>query len=117
MPCAALRDSIKEVKGEATPFSITGSLPLVADLKREGFGAWSYRRELRSCTHHAHAAAFGVVPCSCARAPFPRACVPDLQIVGFGLSSTYHADNEYCLLSDMKNAVRVMACCVARLSE
>ena len=40
----------------------------------------------------------------------------DLQIVGFGLSSTYHADNEYCLLSDMKAAVRVMACCVARLS-
>ena len=40
-PCAALRDSIKEVKGEATPFSITSSLPLVADLKREGFGAYT----------------------------------------------------------------------------
>lgn len=25
----------------------------------------------------------------------------DLQIIGFGLSKTYHADNEFCLLSDM----------------
>lgn len=74
---AALRDSIEEVRGTATPFSITGSLPLVADLKREGF---------------------------------------DLQIVGFGLSSTYHADNEYCKLTDMKSCVRVLACCVARLN-
>ena len=28
----------------------------------------------------------------------------DLQIVGFGQSSVYHGDNEYCLLSDMEKA-------------
>ena len=31
----------------------------------------------------------------------------DLQISGFGLSSTYHADNEYVLLSDMMDAFQV----------
>jgi len=25
----------------------------------------------------------------------------DIQMIGFGLSARYHADNEYCLLSDM----------------
>jgi len=32
----------------------------------------------------------------------------DLQITGFGLSSTYHADNEYVLLSDIKDAFLVL---------
>ena len=31
----------------------------------------------------------------------------DLQISGFGLSSTYHADNEYALLSDMTDAFQI----------
>jgi len=31
----------------------------------------------------------------------------DLQISGFGLSSTYHADNEYSLLSDMTDAFQI----------
>uniref|UniRef100_A0A7S1ZWB0 Peptidase M20 dimerisation domain-containing protein n=1 Tax=Trieres chinensis TaxID=1514140 RepID=A0A7S1ZWB0_TRICV len=32
----------------------------------------------------------------------------DVQITGFGLSKTYHADNEYVLLSDMRDAFRIL---------
>ena len=31
----------------------------------------------------------------------------DLQLIGFGLSSTYHANDEYCLLSDMEAGIKV----------
>jgi acetylornithine deacetylase len=37
-----------------------------------------------------------------------RASGYDIQLIGFGLMSTYHADNEYCLLSDMKDAMLIM---------
>ncbi|KAN0023054.1 hypothetical protein ACTFIU_009137 [Dictyostelium citrinum] len=33
----------------------------------------------------------------------------DIQITGFGKEETYHADNEYALLSDFKNAVKILA--------
>ena len=33
----------------------------------------------------------------------------------FGLSSTYHADNEYCLLSDMKNALEILSNFVSKI--
>jgi acetylornithine deacetylase len=36
----------------------------------------------------------------------------DVQLTGFGLSSTYHADNEYCHLSDMKQGFKILAGCV-----
>lgn len=32
----------------------------------------------------------------------------DIQITGFGLSKTYHADNEYALLSDMQDAFQIL---------
>ena len=32
----------------------------------------------------------------------------DLQIAGYGLSKTYHADNEYALLSDMIDAMQIL---------
>eukprot|EP00299_Pterocystis_sp_00344_P012825 c6213_g1_i1.p1 GENE.c6213_g1_i1~~c6213_g1_i1.p1 ORF type:complete len:434 (-),score=107.52 c6213_g1_i1:33-1334(-) len=32
----------------------------------------------------------------------------DLQLCGYGKSSVYHGDNEYCLLSDMKNATKIL---------
>jgi len=66
----ALVEATKEVKGKATPYAITGSLPLVRKMQRAGF---------------------------------------DLQIAGYGLSKTYHADNEYCLLSDMKDAYHILS--------
>lgn len=37
----------------------------------------------------------------------------DLQISGYGLSKTYHADNEYCLLSDMKDAFGILVRLIA----
>eukprot|EP00904_Undaria_pinnatifida_P004372 jgi/Undpi1/13936/HiC_scaffold_9.g03587.m1 len=39
----------------------------------------------------------------------------DVQICGYGLSSRYHAENEYCSLEGMGNAVKVLAGVVARL--
>ena len=65
----ALIDATAQVKGEAKPYSITGSLPLVREMQNAGF---------------------------------------DIQISGFGLSKTYHADNEYCLLSDMQDAFQIL---------
>ena len=31
-----------------------------------------------------------------------------MQICGYGKSSVYHGDNEYCLLSDMQNATKIL---------
>ena len=62
-------DATAEVKGKATPYAITGSLPLVRQMQNAGF---------------------------------------DIQITGYGLSSTYHADNEYALLSDMQDAFQIL---------
>ena len=39
----------------------------------------------------------------------------DLQMTGFGLMSTYHADNEFCRLSDMKNGFKILTGVVRRL--
>lgn len=75
---AALVAATQQVRGEAKPYSIGGSLPLVRDLQRGGF---------------------------------------DVQITGFGLLSTYHADNEYCLLSDMEKGFQVLVGVVAHLED
>jgi len=40
----------------------------------------------------------------------------DLQIVGFGLLSTYHANNEYCLLSGMQGGFATLAYTIAALN-
>ncbi|ETO86043.1 hypothetical protein F444_00365 [Phytophthora nicotianae P1976] len=72
----SLHAAIADVLGEAKPFSISGSLPLVRDLQRAGL---------------------------------------DLTLTGFGKSSVYHGDNEYCQLSDMKNAIKILARTVANV--
>lgn len=72
----ALCDATKEVKGEAKPYSICGSLPLVRDLQRAGF---------------------------------------DLQVTGYGLSDVYHADNEYAKLSDLKDALKILARIIGKI--
>ena len=33
----------------------------------------------------------------------------DIQLTGYGLSSTYHAVNEYAKLSDMQDAIKIIA--------
>jgi len=65
----ALVAATEAVLGEAKPYSICGSLPLVRDLQRAGF---------------------------------------DVQMTGFGRMDAYHADNEYCLLSDMKKGFDIL---------
>mmetsp|Transcript_14222 Transcript_14222/g.27632 ORF Transcript_14222/g.27632 Transcript_14222/m.27632 type:complete len:521 (+) Transcript_14222:279-1841(+) len=39
----------------------------------------------------------------------------DLQITGFGRSDAYHAENEYCQLSDMVNAFKILSGYVSKL--
>ncbi|CAM6125900.1 unnamed protein product [Calypogeia fissa] len=41
----------------------------------------------------------------------------DVQCVGYGLMSTYHAQDEYCLLSDMKLGFQVLANVLAILED
>jgi acetylornithine deacetylase len=74
----SLAAAITDVLGEAKPFSISGSLPLVRDLQRAGF---------------------------------------DLTLIGFGKSSVYHGDNEFCQLSDMKNAIKILARTIINVEE
>ena len=39
----------------------------------------------------------------------------DIQMTGFGNMSTYHADNEYCKLSDMEKGFRILRGVIANL--
>lgn len=41
----------------------------------------------------------------------------NIFMLGFGLMSSYHADNEYCLLSDMESGVEILANWVANCEE
>ncbi|KAL3330933.1 hypothetical protein AABB24_034642 [Solanum stoloniferum] len=41
----------------------------------------------------------------------------DVQTSGYGLMATYHAKNEYCLLSDMCQGYRVFASVIAQLED
>lgn len=65
----ALVEAFTEVTGSCTPYSITGSLPCIADLQDDGF---------------------------------------DVQTLGFGRLSAYHANNEFAMLSDFKKGFKVL---------
>ncbi|BBN18864.1 hypothetical protein MPTK1_8g06150 [Marchantia polymorpha subsp. ruderalis] len=41
----------------------------------------------------------------------------DVQTIGYGMMSTYHANNEYCLLSDFQQGFQVLANVIAILEE
>ncbi|KAL4373009.1 hypothetical protein AHAS_Ahas05G0038900 [Arachis hypogaea] len=41
----------------------------------------------------------------------------DVQTAGYGLMATYHAQNEYCLFTDMSQGYRVFASIIAQLEE
>mmetsp|Transcript_24142 Transcript_24142/g.31531 ORF Transcript_24142/g.31531 Transcript_24142/m.31531 type:complete len:459 (-) Transcript_24142:295-1671(-) len=73
-----LKEATQEVLGDAQPFAINGTLPLVRWLQDNGF---------------------------------------DVQIAGYGLSSAYHADNEYVELPHMKKAFRILAKTISKLEE
>ncbi|CAK7356158.1 unnamed protein product [Dovyalis caffra] len=68
----------EKVVGHVKPYSITGTLPLIRDLKDEGF---------------------------------------DVQTAGYGLMATYHAKNEYCLLSDMCQGYRIFSSIISQLEN
>ncbi|KAJ0232925.1 Acetylornithine deacetylase [Hirschfeldia incana] len=68
----------EEVVGHVKPYSITGTLPLIRDLKDEGF---------------------------------------DVQTSGYGLMATYHAKNEYCLLTDMCQGFDVFVKIISQLEQ
>ncbi|XP_010559314.1 PREDICTED: acetylornithine deacetylase [Tarenaya hassleriana] len=70
--------STEEVVGHVKPYSITGTLPLIRDLKDEGF---------------------------------------DVQTAGYGLMATYHAKNEYCLLTDMCQGFDVFVKIISQLEQ
>jgi len=65
----ALCTATKSIIGEAKPYSVCGSLPLVGDMQEMGY---------------------------------------DLQLAGYGKSAVYHGNDEYCQLSDMKNATKIL---------
>lgn len=75
----ALVQATSEVMGDGncSPYSISGSLPLVRYMQREGF---------------------------------------DLQLDGFGLMITYHNNNEYCRLKDMRAAYEILLRTLALLN-
>jgi acetylornithine deacetylase len=75
---AALAAATTEVLGVSKHYAINGSLPLIRDLKDQGF---------------------------------------DVQIVGFGLSAKYHADNEAASLQGMKNAGKILSKVMASLEK
>ena len=73
-----LHDSTTEMLGESKPFSLTGSLPLVGDLQKEGF---------------------------------------DVQMCGYGHSSVYHGDNEYCSLPNMENGFKILCGVISKYNQ
>ena len=87
-----LNEATKEVLGESKPYSICGSLPLVGDLQRAGFDVQVTHNE-RSLPH---SLSLSLSLC--------------LQVCGYGHSSVYHGDNEYCSLSAMKDALKILSC-------
>ena len=94
---AALCEGIEAASGKpSVPFSVSGSLPLVDVLKAGGFGM--------SRPHCAPSHPLNLALCA------------DVQIVGFGLMSTYHANNEYCLLSGMRVGFKSLAHVIASLN-
>ena len=41
----------------------------------------------------------------------------DVQLTGFGLMKTYHADNEFCKLSDMEKGFRILRGMIAEVED
>uniref|UniRef100_A0A6N2JYI9 Acetylornithine deacetylase n=1 Tax=Salix viminalis TaxID=40686 RepID=A0A6N2JYI9_SALVM len=85
----------EKVVGHVKPYSITGTLPLIRELKDEGFDVQT--------------AGYGIN------------LVRQIYIISLaveslkGLMATYHAKNEYCLLSDMCQGYRIFASIICQL--
>ncbi|KAF0754841.1 hypothetical protein AaE_005180, partial [Aphanomyces astaci] len=86
----AFDEATRQVKGVSEPFSI--------------MGRYNYSHR---CSSIAPLSFFARVSSLPLVRDLQRAGL-DLTLAGFGKSAVYHGDNEYCLLSDMKDAVRIL---------
>eukprot|EP01045_Picozoa_sp_COSAG04_P011242 COSAG04_NODE_719_length_10829_cov_6.915750_10_plen_161_part_00 len=131
---AALKQATKEVKGNAEPYSICGSLPLVGDMQEDGFDvqvrgrlphpscAWYLGRSegggAGRCAASGSPASTMVRETSCltSRGQFSRAFIPPPPppLLTGGLRA---GDNEYCKLSDMVDAVKILSRSLALVNE
>ena len=127
---AALKQATKEVKGNAEPYSICGSLPLVGDMQEDGFDvqvrgrlphpscAWYLGRSegggAGRCAASGSPASTMVRETSCltSRCKLPRLLVRPVLTGGFRAG-----DNEYCKLSDMVDAVKILSRSLALVNE
>lgn len=131
----ALCDSIYEVTGQCKPFALTGSLPIIADLKEQGydvqitgFGAF----EVRTCTgmlgHAGHSRTRAVaarvwlwrtvarglcVPLCLCSSPL-RAVSRVLVLVPS--RQAYHAANEFAKISGFEAGAKIVARLIDHLS-
>ena len=127
---AALKQATKEVKGNAEPYSICGSLPLVGDMQEDGFDV-----QVRGRLPHAPARGIwaglraaglaGVrlralqrLPWCVKRAASPAvANSPDFSFAPVLTGGLRAGDNEYCKLSDMVDAVKILSRSLALVNE
>lgn len=95
----ALDVAIKEVIGRDASFSLTGSLPLVGELKEAGFDVQVCGKASRGKLHE--------------RRRHSKHCFP----TGFGRMEAYHAVDEYGYISEFKKGFLVMRRVIELLSE
>ena len=94
---AALKRATASVLGTVKPYSICGSLPLVGDMQEAGF-------DIQLC-----GVSMRVVPSPADTAFHLPLCA------GYGKSSVYHGDDEFCSLTDMANAMRILTTVIGDL--
>ena len=101
-----LDEATKEIIGESKPYSICGSLPLVGDLQEAGFDVQvGLVTVMCACYVIQHMQFFILGP-------------PSLpQICGYGHSSVYHGDNEYCTLSVMEKAFKILCALLNKFNQ
>ena len=109
----ALCEATKEVVGKADPYAICGSLPLVADLKEAGYDIQLTGYGLTSTYVAPPINGHTVVT-------FSRNHVLSMTsrtLLIFVVWCSYHADNEYCELGDMRNAAKILSRIIKKLHE
>ena len=126
---AALKQATKEVKGNAEPYSICGSLPLVGDMQEDGFDV-----QVRGRLPHPSCAWYlgrseggGAGRCAASGSPASTtvreaSCLSPAVANSFSfapvLTGGFRAgDNEYCKLSDMVDAVKILSRSLALVNE
>ncbi|KAL6542295.1 hypothetical protein OROMI_023897 [Orobanche minor] len=125
-----LCNATKEVVGHVKPYSITGSLPLIRELQTmtitfdealSGVACDLDSRGFHVLCNATKEVVGHVKPYSITGSlPLIRELQDegfDVQTSGYGLMATYHAKNEYCLLSDMCQGYGVFVRIIAQLED